>query len=339
MQDKVDALFETKQLPRIPVLDVAGDWPVETVRCELERTHNLIDAAAANYPRPILKRLDALSRRWLKKWHNPHLGEIDAVAALLQRPGAHFLNVSYEWGCTSRVGPSPSGDMARLVRVLDWPYEGLGRYAIAARITSKAGPWLTVTWPGYTGVLQGVAKGRFAAALNQAPMEMPSRIQPLDWLINRMRVWRSGDITPAHLLRRAFETCKTYDEARTMLCETRLVLPTIFTLAGIHPDEGCVIERRGGEAHIMESPASAANDWQKPGWSGRVRGTSNTARVEQMSCALISMDPSLNWLRPPILNDRTRLVFLADAKSGRMAAAGIERETQATQVLRLTAQS
>src|SRR6185503_10125388 len=81
--------------------------------------------------------------------------------ALIGRPGAYFLSVNYEWGCTCRVAPSPEGKSARLVRVLDWVTEGLGRYVIAARVAGEAGPFVTLTWPGYTGVLQGMAPGRF----------------------------------------------------------------------------------------------------------------------------------------------------------------------------------
>jgi hypothetical protein len=31
--------------------------------------------------------------------------EINRISARIARPGAYFLNLSYEWGCTSSAGP------------------------------------------------------------------------------------------------------------------------------------------------------------------------------------------------------------------------------------------
>ena len=163
-------------LPEIPVLDLGPDWPIVSLQREFERTHALLDDAARNLPDFALKLGDVASRRWLAKWDSEHLAEIDEIARHIERPGAYFLNISYEWGCTTRVGPSPSGSSSQLVRVLDWSYKGLGRHVIAAHIDHGATPWISLTWPGYTGVLQAMAPGRFSAALNQAPMETPFRI-------------------------------------------------------------------------------------------------------------------------------------------------------------------
>ena len=91
------------------------------------------------------------------------LAEIDEIAARLGRPGGHFLSVNYEWGCTVGVGPSPDGRSARLTRTLDWFTPGLGRYVMAARVAGQAGHFVTLTWPGFVGVLQAMAPGRFSA--------------------------------------------------------------------------------------------------------------------------------------------------------------------------------
>ena len=156
---------ETTTLPEIPVLDVGIDWPFETLEREFERINAMLDEGSGRIPKPVMKIADAVSRRWLERSNYPYLAEIDRIAARIARPGAYFLNLSYEWGCTSSVGPSPDGWSSRLMRVLDWPDRGLGRYIIAARIHCDAGAWLTLTWPGYTGVLQAISPGRFAAAL------------------------------------------------------------------------------------------------------------------------------------------------------------------------------
>ena len=65
---------------------------------------------AATFREFALRLADAFQRRWLARWHDPYLQEIDRIAALIDRPGGYFLNVSYEWGCTSSAGPPDGGD-------------------------------------------------------------------------------------------------------------------------------------------------------------------------------------------------------------------------------------
>ncbi len=38
-------------------------------------------------------------------------------------------------------------------------------------------------------------------------MRRRTPVMPLDWALNRGRVWRAAGLPPAHLLRHAFETC------------------------------------------------------------------------------------------------------------------------------------
>lgn len=325
------------ELPEIPVLDVGRAWPVETLEIALDRAHALLDEAATHLPDTALKLGDAVSRRWLARWHNPHLDEIDRIAALIGRPGTYYFNINYEWGCSSSVGRCPDGRSARIMRVLDWPTNGIGRHVIAARIDGDAGPWVTLTWPGYTGVLQAVAPGRFAAALNQAPLAEPTRLFAVDWAIARTKVWRSAHVTPAHLLRRAFETAASYTEARRMLSETPVSAPTIFALSGVGAGESCIIERTEQEAHVLDGPAAAANDWQNPAWSGHVRGEANAERRQAIAANDHDLDEGFAWLQPPVLNELTRLALAADAAAGHLVAQGFEADGPATQVLSLTA--
>jgi len=310
----------------IPVHDVGPQFPLETLELEERRAHALIDGATAGVPPAALRGLDAVSRRWLAKQDSVYLAEIDAVAAYLGRPGAYFLSVNYEWGCTCRVGPSPDGRTARLVRVLDWVTHGLGRHVIAARVAGGAGPFVTLTWPGYTGVLQAMATGRFAAALNQAPMRAVVGQYHLDWAINRRRVWRMTHLTPAHLLREVFETAPSFAAAKRMLAERPISTPVIFTLAGLRPHETAVIERTETEARIHEGGNAAANNWQTPCWAGHARGSDSAGRVRQMHCVSTALDPAFPWLTRPILNWNTRLAMIADATEGRLVARGYEVE-------------
>lgn len=321
-------------LPEIPLVEVGRDFPLATLRAELARAQGLLDTATGGVPPRLLRTLDGISRKWLVRHANPHLAEIDAVAKLLARPGAYFLSVNYEWGCTCRVAPSPDGTSARLVRVLDWRTPGLGRNIMAVRVAGDAGPFVTLGWPGYTGVLQAVAKRRFAAALNQAPMRKAGGgFLPLDWAVNKHRVWRAPHQTPAHVLRDVFERAADFATARRMLIETPLASPAIFSLAGLAPAETCVIERTEVSAHVHDGPGVAANSWQAPGWRGRARGNDSAGRACRMASIATEFDSNLGWLDAPILNDRTRLVMIADASSGRLLAQGYEVGAAATATL------
>ena len=326
----------TGALAPIPVHEVGPAFPMETLVLEERRAHALLDAATRYVPRAALAALDAVSRRWLARWSNAHLAEIDAIARRLGRPGAYFLSVNYEWGCTCRVGPSPDGASARLVRVLDWRTPGLGRHVIAAKVNGRSGPFVALTWPGYTGVLQAMAPGRFAAALNQAPMRKPVGVYPLDWAANRARVWRMRHPTPAHLLREVLEQAPTFAAARQMLTERPIASPAIFSLAGTKAHQTVVIERTELGRQVHDGRGVAANHWQACGWRGRSRGLDSAGRAHHMSRAEVGLEPAFPWLAPPILNARTRLVMVADASEGRLVAQGFKADGPATAILELT---
>jgi hypothetical protein len=326
-----------RRLETIPVLEVSECFALDTVRHARSRLDALMASATHRVPRTALKAADAVSRRWLVKWNYPYLAEIDEVARAVGRPGAYFLSVNYEWGCTAGAKPAPDGRSARLVRVLDWRTPGLGRNIIAARIHSPQGMWVSLTWPGYTGALQAMAPRRFSAALNQAPMANPVGFLAADWAVSKFHVWRQPHLTPAHLLRRVFEVAPDFAHARRMLIETPICAPGIFTLAGLKAGETCVIERRERDARTQDGHAAAANQWQGPGWVGRARGQDNPGRLCQMAAVRPDFDPSFAWLRPPILNPLTRLVLVADAAAGRIMVRGHEADGPATEVLDLVA--
>ena len=207
-------------LPRIPVIDTGPDFPLQTLLAAEQKTHVLLDIATRRYPRSVLAALDRVSRAWLARWDNEFLPEIDTIARVLDRPGAYFFSVNYEWACTCRAVPSPDNSSARLIRVLDWQTPGLGANLVCAKVSgARGGPFAVLTWPGYTGVLQVMAPGRFAAALNQSPMRRTTGLFYMDWAANRRRVWTMPYPTPAHLLRRVSEEAETFREARQMLME------------------------------------------------------------------------------------------------------------------------
>ena len=314
----------------IPVLDCSSDFPIETLKAHEARAHALLDLATKSVPAVALRQLDKVSKAWLEKWSNAHLDEISEVARRLDRPGAYFFSVNYEWGCTCRVAPSPDNASARLIRVLDWKTPGLGTNVLAARVSAKAGPYVTLTWPGYTGVLTAVAPQRFAAALNQAPMRKSVGFYYFDWAANRHRVWTMPHPTPAHLLRRVFDEARSFDEARRLLETEPVSTPAIFSLAGLKPNELAVIERTETDARVHSGSHVAANHWQAHDWQGHERGVDSSGRACRMHRIAAEFDAAFPWLAPPILNAATRIVMVADASTGRLVARGFEAMQAAT---------
>src|SRR6185503_2298609 len=125
--------------------------------------------------------VDAITRRWLARSCSPYVCEIAAIATELDGPGIWFLNGCYQWGCTSLAREQSGAPW--LARTLDWPFPGLGRHLEVARMRGPAGDFENVTWPGYVGALTASAPGRFAAAINQAPLWRRTRhpwLRPCD---------------------------------------------------------------------------------------------------------------------------------------------------------------
>ena len=162
-------------LAAIPVLDLREGGPVEHARRRRHEMLALRDACFSVVPAPLrglARPLDRVSSAWLKGTPSPYVGEIAEIAAIAGRPGVWFVNASYEWGCTTRIDVEPA---PILRRTLDWPFPGLGRYVEVALQDGGAGPYASLTWPGAVGVLTAVSRGRFAAAINQAPLYRRTR--------------------------------------------------------------------------------------------------------------------------------------------------------------------
>jgi len=319
-------------LPAIPVHEAAD--AAALLDAERARGEALLATARALYGGPFIRFADARSRAWLARADTPYAAEIDRVATALGAPGAHFLNLSYEWGCSCAIGPDPGGRGWRLLRTLDWPLDGLGRHLVVHKRATPHGPFFDLTWPGFAGTVQGFAPGRFAVALNQAPMVRRGLPLALDWALNRVRVGQSRALPPTHLLRRALDTAPDFAAARRMLADTPICLPAIFNLVGT--DDGCVIERTEDDAHVHPGPARATNHWQSPRFRGTARRSESEARLAAMDGLAPAAGPDFGWLVPPILNPTTRLALWANPAQGRLEAQGFEADGPATKRLSLS---
>jgi hypothetical protein len=331
-------------LPSIPLVDVREGGSLRHARDSRAQARGLRDACLAWFPaaaRPLLPLFDALARRWLVRSQSPYVEEVRAIAALLGFPGIWFLNGSYQWSCTALA--REEGGAPWLARTLDWPFPGLGRFVELARMQGAAGEFVSVTWPGYVGVLTACAPGRFAAAINQAPMRRRTHgrlLRVYDLAANAAAtLLYSRAIPPDQLLRQVFETAGGYDEARRMLETTPVARPVIYTLAGCRSGERCVIERTENDFNTRFDDCGAANDWldSVPQWEGRIGASkvltstfeeaaeASRARREGLASWQGSFArDSFDWVVPPVFNPYTRIAVETCPARGVLRVIGYE---------------
>jgi len=332
-------------LVRIPLVDIRGYTPLELLFLYRRQARQLAESAAKALGaagaavRFLMPAFDRASYRWLRRSRNPYLQEMELIAKAVRIPGTFALNTCFEWGCTSGVWSGEGGPLLR--RVLDWPFPRLGETAVVAQQRGKAGDFFNVTWPGFSGVLQAMAPGRFAAALNQAPMRKHGAGLVGDWLVGRFHVARTHALPPSHLLRRVFETARDYAAALSALCMTPLAVPAIFTLSGTRPNEGCVVERtEDGYAvrAIAGTKVCATNQFDAPpadagdGW--RPRPIDSESRLKQAQ-AIPNRAEGFSWFAPPIANVNSRLVMAANAAKSTLSVQGTAGENPVTEIFEL----
>jgi hypothetical protein len=331
-------------LPAIPVIDVRDGGPPRHAQERAAQARALRDACLRFFPRaalPLIPVLDRLSRATLERSRSPYVAEIAQIASALDFSGVWLLNASYQWACTARA--CEQDGLPWLIRTLDWPFRGLGRHIELAHMRGEAGDFVSVTWPGYVGVLTAVGPRRFAAALNQAPMWRRTThrwLRPADYAANAVRAAAgAGRLPPDQLLRHVFEVCCDFAAARRLLEAVPVARPAIYTLVGCASHERCVIERTETDFVTRDDETCAANDWVpcRPGWEGRIgtrrflvssfadaAGYSRARRegLAQWSGSL-SAD-GFDWLREPVLNPYTRLAVAMSPASGILRVVGYD---------------
>ena len=207
-----------------------------------------------------------------------------------------------------------------------------------------AGEFFNVTWPGYAGALTASAPGRFAAAINQAPLWRRTSspwLRPYDVALNAVCTWRVRFCPPDHLLRQVFESCRDFAEAKHRLESAPIARPVILTLIGCGSGERCVIERTEQGFGSRGDDTSAANDWLHGGkpWEARIAAkllftasyeeaaANSRARREALgSWPQPFARADLAWVVPPVLNPFTRCAIEMCPARGILRVAGYELE-------------
>jgi hypothetical protein len=332
-------------LPTIPVVDLRNGGPLRHAEQSAPRARALRDACLGFLPRaslPLVPALDWASRRWLSRSCSPYFDEIAQIAQALGFSGVWLLNASYQWACTSLAVEHDGAPW--LLRTLDWPFLGLGRYVEVAHMPGDCGDFFSVTWPGYVGALTAMAPQRFAACVNQAPMRRHTEhrwLRPYDFAANIRTIWKSSELMPPdQLLRRTFETCPDFAAARRMLETTPVARPVIYVLAGCVAGERCVIERTEEDFISREEETSAANDWVpcREGWEGRIgtrrfltssfadaAGYSRARRESLKAWNGAASAAGFDWVREPVLNPYTRLAVAMCPAKGLLRAIGYDK--------------
>jgi hypothetical protein len=331
-------------LTPICVVDVREGGPLRHARDSRARARALRDDCLAWFPpgaAAFVPLMDWLARRWLERSCSPYVAEIASIAASLGFPGIWFLNASYQWGCTALAREQDG--VPWLARTLDWPFSGLGRHVEIARMRGEAGEFFSVTWPGYVGSLSATAPGRFAAAVNQAPLYRRTRhpwLRPFDIAANAINTWwRVRHIPADQLLRHVFETCATFDEAKVRLETVPVARPVIFSLVGCRAGERCIIERTEDGHVTRHDDTAAANNWLKASgnWEGRI-GSDQLLTCTFDDAAQKSRDrresiagwnghfthDSFAWVRAPVLNRFTRMAVEMSPAFGVLRVVGYE---------------
>ncbi|MEF3366776.1 hypothetical protein V3H18_09550 [Methylocystis sp. 9N] len=316
----------------IPLLDVRDGGPIAHAQTRIDAAAALRKACLGMMEpmsRICLTPIDRIAANWLKRSGSAYRAELEHIVSILGAPGAMTLNMSYLFACTTQAYEDEYG-LPRIRRTLDWPFQGLGRAVEIAWQQGTAGDYYNATWPGAVGVLSAMAPGRFCAVINQAPMKRRTQGAlgfPYDAALNLHKALASeGDWPPDHLLRFAFDTCETFEEAVELIATAPLARPTLFTLAGVRCGEMALIERTEREARIVRGPVVVVNDWQEPrsGWQARMSVENNVNRKDAMR--LVAPDaPRFSWVSAPVLNRLTRLaVEMCSAGTGDFAARGYE---------------
>ena len=178
--------------------------------------------------------------------------EISELAESLgsSEPDILLANLAYDLtncGCSTFVTADEAGPLH--ARNLDWAFPGelLRKHTTVVRFhNGPSGDYSVVTWPGLFGVLTGVAPGRFAITVNYVTHVDQSSLRGI---LGRAL---KGYWPVTWAVRQAFDEARDFAAAVRHLKAVPLLAPVLFTVSGVKPDEGVVIEREVDAAIVRK---------------------------------------------------------------------------------------
>lgn len=322
-------------LPQIPVIQDA-ETPMALFSQDPARAKILGEAVCRVIPGFIVRYLAGKSEQWLNRVKPPYKEDVDRIADAMGKE-SYFLNLLYEWGCTTTARDDSESGGVTMYRALDWPLPGMGDKLVVAKHTGPAGEYWNIAYPGFMGVLNAMAEGRFTIAINSAPIPRHGWGQIIDRIITKRDNLKNDHIPAAFLLRKVFEECADYRQAVEVLSSTPVCSPAIFTVAGINEGEHCVIERLPEQAIVREGLTEkfvcTTNHWNNGQWKAHDGFTQTRLRHKELLAGLPGYQGDFDWLKGAVLNWRTKLAFEANARTGTMKLVGVEGSRFVTQIL------
>jgi len=199
-------------------------------------------------------------------------------------------------------------------RTLDWLLEGIGPASRELVFTSVN--FTAISWPGFLGVVSGVAPGRFSITLNQAA---PTRPLNLDGM------------PPALLIREAFESCATYSEA-VQLLSTRNIATDCFIMICSFAHASVIEHTAASRILVTEihgdvlasanhrpEDESQKNGWAEPIYDSMLR--KQAAEKAGRAAAKGKKQPTVSsFLHKTICNESTAQMMLLDPAKGNVSA-------------------
>jgi acid ceramidase len=187
-----------------------------------------------------------------------HWAELESLSLALGLPLSDVVLCNFYYdalkvilGCTAFA--VDSADCVLHARNLDWWTTSaiLGRYTTICRFVGGIhGEFITIGWPGFTGVFSGIAPGRFAITLNAVLSLEPAVLA-----------------TPVVLtLRSVLEEARTFDGALSVLSAAPLPSDSLLLLTGTRPGEQAVIERTPSRCAVRSGQngfTCVTNDYQQ----------------------------------------------------------------------------
>ncbi|MEO0393132.1 MAG: hypothetical protein AAF213_07790 [Pseudomonadota bacterium] len=318
--------------PKVPLIDVGQDGFDMLAKAYPKRLRAVQDLAMRKLTSKGLSLGEKICRKWADKSQMPYRLELDGVhQALNGDPGTFVINLGFEMACTTASCDDDEGGR-RLLHTMDWKLEGLGRLMVAARRHAHAGTWVNITWPGYVGCLQGIAPGRFAAAINHAPI---NGMGPpfVAWPMSKVKWFGKRGLPPALLLRKVFDECDDFDMAVEMIERTPICYPAIFSLLGTQDGEFSVIERTETAKSTHKRAPAVTNHWLNKEFSGTVRAYQSEERLVAIKSRVNQGAVDDDWLLHPVLNPETRLAVDLNPTTARMRVRGYNGVQPVTSLL------
>jgi hypothetical protein len=232
---------------------------------------------------------------------HPYVQEIEglAEAAEVDANDLYLANIIYDitakygilgWvGCTGFVHGGPPHPL--IARNMDWDIpKGIGEHSLVLRYKARGHEFVTVGFPGVTGVISGLSSRGYAITVNQKyseSLEWPAIVMPVLWLV-----------------RETLEQATSYDAARRRLCRYRAASPAFYLVCGRQPGESCLIESTGAADEVTRVAR------------GDVQAVSNHSPFEEPAEDVEDGD---TYSRLDALQSRAERITRADAELARRA--------------------